>query len=318
MLFILSEKSHFPRISERLIDILKGQPCCRGCDIQFMGQIDTADFGVIRVDAGEQPLGEKLAEWVTGEIWHGAGLDIAREVGLDADAALAQHRHHARIIHRSHRVTDARGAEFFHRLHNTCRAGRLSSMHSDLPTCIAALFEMLHKKPGRFGGLVAGQVQSHEVLFVIEEREKFLPGQPRAKGAREDADEIQANPEIRLALPGALDHGFNNLRRIQVVMRGHEARAEPQLDVANALARGVLPIFLGHTATGVVIRKPGDHPLKFRQTLDQSGVRLGNDDMRPQLSGGPSWKRDIVATPEIKNRLQANGSIQMSMQIDER
>jgi hypothetical protein len=25
-----------------------------------------------------------------------------------------------------------------------------------------------------------------------------------------------------------------------------------------------------------------------------------------------------VATPEIKNRLQANGSIQMSMQIDQR
>ena len=76
MLFILSEKSHFPRITERLIDILRGQPCCRGCHIQFMGQIDTADSGVIRVDAGEQPLGEKLAEWVAGEIWHGAGLDM--------------------------------------------------------------------------------------------------------------------------------------------------------------------------------------------------------------------------------------------------
>ena len=89
MLFILSEKSHFPRISERLIDILRGQPRCRGCDIQFMGQIDTADPGVIRVDAGEQPLGEKLAEWVAGEIWHGAGLDIAREIHFQADAALA-------------------------------------------------------------------------------------------------------------------------------------------------------------------------------------------------------------------------------------
>ena len=80
----------------------------------------------------------------------------------------------------------------------------------------------------------------------------------------------------------------------------------------------LIHIFIGHTATGVVIRKHGDHPLKFRQKLDQSGVRLGNDDMRPQLSGGPSRKRDIVATPEIKNRLQANGSIQMAMQIDQR
>ena len=181
MLFILSEKSHFPRITERLIDILRGQPCCRGCHIQFMGQIDTADSGVIRVDAGEQPLGEKLAERVAGEIWHGAGLDIAREVRLDANAAVAQHRHDRRIIHRSHRVTDARGAEFVHRLHNACRPRRLSSMHSDLPTCISALFEMLNKKPSRLGGLVAGQVQSHEVLFVIEEREKFLPANPGPK-----------------------------------------------------------------------------------------------------------------------------------------
>jgi len=58
--------------------------------------------------------------------------------------------------------------------------------------------------------------------------------------------------------------------------------------------------------------------LKFGQKLDQPRVGFGHDDMWPQLSGGPSRKRDIVATPEIKNRLQANGSIQMSMQIDQR
>lgn len=41
-----------------------------------MGQIDAANSRVIGVDAGEQPLGEKSAEWVAGEIWHGAGLDM--------------------------------------------------------------------------------------------------------------------------------------------------------------------------------------------------------------------------------------------------
>ena len=318
MLFILSEKSHFPRITERLIDILRGQPCCRGCDIQFIGQIDTADSGVIRVDAGEQPLSEKLAKRVAGEIWHGAGLDIAREVRLNADAAVAQHRYHGRIIHRPDRVSDACGAEFFHRIHNTRRPGRLSSMHSDLPTRIAPGFKMIHKKPSRLGGLVARQVQSHEMLFVIEKREEFLPRHPWAKGARENANEIHTNTEIRFALPGALDHSLNNPRGIQVVVGGHETRAEPQLDVANALARGVLHIFIGHTATGVVIRKHGDHPLEFGQKLDQPRVRLGHDDMRPQLDGGPSREWDIVATPEIKNRLQANGPIEMSMQIDQR
>lgn len=80
----------------------------------------------------------------------------------------------------------------------------------------------------------------------------------------------------------------------------------------------LIDIFKDHTAPGVVIRKPSDHPLEFRQKLNQPRVWLGNDDMMPQLSGGPSRKRDIVATPEIKNRLQANGSIQMAMQIDQR
>lgn len=80
----------------------------------------------------------------------------------------------------------------------------------------------------------------------------------------------------------------------------------------------LIPIFIGHTATGVLIRKHGDHPLEFSQKLNQPRVRFGDDDMRPQLSGGPSRMRDNATTPEIKNRLQENGSIQMSMQIDQR
>jgi hypothetical protein len=80
----------------------------------------------------------------------------------------------------------------------------------------------------------------------------------------------------------------------------------------------LIPIFIGHTATGVLIRKHGDHPLEFSQKLDHPRVRLGNHNMRPQLSGGPSRMRDNATTPEIKNRLQENGSIQMSMQIDQR
>ena len=80
----------------------------------------------------------------------------------------------------------------------------------------------------------------------------------------------------------------------------------------------LIDIFIDHTAPGVVIRKPSDHPLEFRQKLHQPRVWLGNDDMRSQLSGGPSRKRDFVATREIKNRLQANGVIQVTMQINQR
>lgn len=80
----------------------------------------------------------------------------------------------------------------------------------------------------------------------------------------------------------------------------------------------LIDIFIDHTVLGVVIRKHSDHPLEFRQKLNQPRVWFGNDNMMPQLSGGLSRKRDIVATREIKNRLQANGVIQVTMQNDQR
>jgi hypothetical protein len=39
--------------------------------------------------------------------------------------------------------------------------------------------------------------------------------------------------------------------------------------------------------------------------------------MWPQFLPRPSRERDVVAPPEIENRLQADGAVQMAMQIDE-
>ena len=102
-----------------------------------------------------------------------------------------------------------------------------------------------------------------------------------------------------------------------MVVRGHEARAEAQLDVADPLACGVLDILVGHAAAGVVVRQHGDHPLELCQKLDQPGVGFSHDHMWPQFLPRPSRERDVVAPPEIKNRLQTDRAVEVAMQIDE-
>ena len=282
-----------------------------------MDQINPADHWIIGIDASQQTLIKEPPERMTGETWHRAGLDIAREVGLDADAALAQHLHHSGIIDRPDRVTNARGAKFFDRLDDALGTRRLAGMNSDLPPGIASFFEMLGKKPGWFGSLVAREVERHEFLLVVEEGVEFLPRQAGTESACENADEVGADAEIPLALTNSLDNRLDDPRGIQVVVRGHEARAESQLDIADALARGVLHIFIGHAAAGVVIGQHGDHPLELGQKLDKPGAWFCNDHMRPQFLGRPCRKLDVVAAAEIQNRLQPHAPIEMSMQIDQ-
>ena len=117
-----------------------------GRDFKFVGQIDPADARIVGVDPGQQTLVEETAERMAREVRHGACLNIAREVRLNTDPALAQHLHHGGVIHCANGVTDSRGAEFFDSLDDALRPGGFACMNGDLPTRVPTDFEMLHKK----------------------------------------------------------------------------------------------------------------------------------------------------------------------------
>ena len=254
---------------------------------------------------------------MAGIIGHRAGLHIARQVGFNADAALAQKIHHGGILRGPDGMTDARGPEFFHRGDNALGAGGLARVDRDIPTGIAALLEMLDEKFGRPIAFVARQVQGHDFFFVVEQGAQFAPRPHRPVGARENADQVRFHSRRLLALAHALDHSCRDLRGIQIVGIGHEQWAEAQFEIAQPLSFRVFHIFARHAAACVVIGEHTGHPAELGEKFDQPRLGRGDDDVRTKLFQCLAGKRNAVLATEVENCLEAHTAVQMAVQVDE-
>ena len=252
-----------------------------------------------------------------GIVRHRAGLHIAGQIGLDADAALEQQVHHGGILGGAHGMPDTRRAQLIDRGDNALCSGRFPGMHGDLPTGVAALLKVPDKKFARPVAFVPGQIERDDFLPVVEEGPEFTPGAGRTVGAGEDADKVGLHPGGGFALAHALDHRSGDFGRIEIIGVGHEERTEPQLEVTDPLALRILHIFAGHPPAGVIIGQHRGHPPELGQELDQTGLRRADHDMRLEFLEGVPGQRDAVLPAEVEDGGEADTAIEMAVEIDE-
>ena len=220
---------------------------------------------------------------MAGIVGHRAGLDIAGQVRLDADATLAEKIHNGCVLRGADGVTDARGSELFDRGDDALCAGSFTGMDGHLPTGPAPLLEMLDEKLRRPVALVAGKIERGDLVFVVEQCAQLAPRADRTVGAGENTDEVGFDSGGCFAFARTLDDRGRDTRRIEIVRVGHESRTEAQFDVTDSLAMRILHVFPGHAAASVIIGQHGGHPFEFGEKFDKPGLRRGDDDMRAQF-----------------------------------
>jgi hypothetical protein len=215
------------------------------------------------------------------------------------------------------------GSEQAKRLPDAFGAGCFSGVHSDPPSHVPRLLEMLDKEIARVPGLVAGQVKGDQVVALGQQGVQLTPAYVWAIGPTYNANEFDLDPELVGASSGSLHDRRDDAGGIQLVGLSHEPGAEPEFDVVNAFAVSILYVFVSDTPAGVQVNEDLCHPLEFLDkghdpwSFAAAIWRAGDLHMGPQPINVPGWKRQIVLPAQIQNGFQTYGSVQMAMEINE-
>ena len=111
-----------------------------------MPQVDTADGGIIGVQADQKPVFKQLPDRVNGVVIHRSDVHIGCNADFQSNTVFPQVIDQRRILQRAYAVPDPCGAEFAYRGPDTFRTTHLSRVDGNLEAGIPGSPEMFTKQ----------------------------------------------------------------------------------------------------------------------------------------------------------------------------
>ncbi len=215
-----------------------------------MNDIDALHRRIVSVEARQHAVLKELLQWMLGQRSHGAGLHIRGQARFNADLMFGQVVHQGRILYRFDPMTDALRAQLADGLPDTFRSGRFASVDGNMPASVAGLIKMVEEQRAREAQLITGQIQRGDALAVGEQRRQlFLTGR-FTEGAAQNADQAGVDLKIAAAFTYARDHRLYYAVDRKLMGHRHIAGREAQLNVVQAIARGVFDVLVCHATAG--------------------------------------------------------------------
>ena len=147
-------------------------------------------------------------------------------------------------------------------------------MHCHLQTGVTCPAEVVHKQRAGPPAFVAGQIEGDQLVAVRQERRQLLRRYIRSVVAAQDSDELHADAEIAHARRDPVGQSADDRHRVEPVRLGHEPRAEPELEVVDALSPGVFDVLVRDPLARVLVDEDRGHPLEALEKRRQPWLRL--------------------------------------------
>ena len=182
------------------------------CQPVLVGQHDAAHEPAVGAERHVEPVIEVAPHRMFGGALHGVGLQVAGDVDLDRDPAVAHVALELRILAQPGPVADALGVAAMYRLGHGFRAGRFACVHRDPEPAARGNVERLAVDARHPAGLAPGEVERHDAVSphphrMLGDLDRGL-GRHVPEGA---VDDPGADAEVALAPLQAAPLGQNDL-----------------------------------------------------------------------------------------------------------
>src|SRR5690349_7073541 len=258
----------------------------------LVAQRDPCHEPAIGAERQGQARVEIPAHRVVRRARNGAGLDVARDVGLDQDAPVADVVLEPRILVQPGAMADPVRVAAMHRLGDRPGSRGLTRVDGDAQAGIGRHVERGLVHTGRTAGLAAGQVERHHAAILVGYAE---PGDRQRHVGRVVPERAVDHPghdaEVALAPGQALQLGVERLLHGEPAA-GAELGAVTHLEIAEPVARRVLHHLVSHPLDAVGRLQERDGVLEPREVILEA-ARVAHHHELPELAGIRGREREL-------------------------
>ncbi len=122
-------------------------------------------------------------------------------------------------------------------------------------------------------------------------------------------------PENAAPFTYASDNCLNHAVDGKLVGHRHIARREAQLDIVQAIARGIFHVFVRHAATSFQRGQDFHPPVELSEKTDQIRFEAGDLDVGTQRFKGGSGKGNIKLAAKIEDGLGPDVTVKVAVNV---